>query len=92
MVRAPTYDENGMKKGAWSKEEDDNMATGIGVWQELQAAMDELPEARHKTRELHQRRRGYYHQITVGRFSRAKEKRKKEQKKNIDIILCTNCH
>ncbi|GAY60713.1 hypothetical protein CUMW_204140 [Citrus unshiu] len=35
MVRAPTYDENGMKKGAWSKEEDDKLRAYIlkyGHW------------------------------------------------------------
>ncbi|KAK9178157.1 hypothetical protein WN943_027347 [Citrus x changshan-huyou] len=79
MVRAPTYDEKGMKKGAWSKEEDDKLRAyilkyghwnwaqlpkSIKEWQELQAAMDELPEARYKTWELHQGRRGYYHQNT----------------------------
>lgn len=25
MVRAPTFDNNGMKKGAWSQEEDDRL-------------------------------------------------------------------
>ena len=35
MVRAPTYAENGMKKGAWSKEEDDKLRAYIlkyGHW------------------------------------------------------------
>lgn len=42
----------------------DNCCLIIKEWQELQAAMDELPEARYKTWELHQGRRGYYHQNT----------------------------
>ena len=35
MVRAPTYDGRGMKKGAWSKEEDDKLRAYIlkyGHW------------------------------------------------------------
>ncbi|ESR59829.1 hypothetical protein CICLE_v10018311mg [Citrus x clementina] len=35
MVRAPTYDEKGMKRGAWSKEEDDKLRAYIlryGHW------------------------------------------------------------
>ena len=29
MVRAPTFDSNGIKKGAWSKEEDDRLRAYI---------------------------------------------------------------
>ncbi|CAI9088890.1 OLC1v1023341C1 [Oldenlandia corymbosa var. corymbosa] len=35
MVRGPTFDENGMKKGAWSEEEDNKLRTYIqrhGIW------------------------------------------------------------
>nr|URY18971.1 MYB protein [Zanthoxylum bungeanum] len=40
MVRGPTYDENGIKKGAWSKEEDDKLRAyilkyGHWNWREL---------------------------------------------------------
>lgn len=40
MVRAPFYDENGIKRGAWSSEEDDKLRAyveryGYWNWREL---------------------------------------------------------
>ena len=40
MVRAPFYDKNGLKKGAWSAEEDNKLRSyiqrfGPGNWREL---------------------------------------------------------
>jgi len=40
MVRAPFYDKNGLKKGAWSREEDDKLRAyvqryGHSNWRQL---------------------------------------------------------